>query len=87
MTDSHSDLSADLGCRRNISIYAHPLVSGRIGEIRDILALHWCPGVVVFPLYFALHIFYKQAQRILSIWDVLQCDFCMLAGMSGVDVN
>ena len=27
MTDLHSDLSANLGCRRNISIYAHPLVS------------------------------------------------------------
>src|SRR5258706_11600767 len=73
------NLGADLGCRRNISIYAHPLVSGRIKEIRHVLALCWCPGVVVFPTQFALHIFYKQPQRILPIWDVLQCDFCMLA--------
>ena len=27
---------------------AHPLVSGRIGGIMNILALCWCPGVVVF---------------------------------------
>ena len=56
----HSDLNPDLGCRGNISIYAHALMSGRIGKIRDILALRWCPGLVVFPLHFALHIFYKQ---------------------------
>ena len=87
MTGSHSGLSADLGCWRNASIHAHPLVSGRIGEIRDVLVLDWCPGVVVFPLYFTLRIFYNQLQRILPIWNVLQCDFCMLVEMSGVDVN
>ncbi len=32
----------------------------RIGEVRDILALDWCPGVIVFPLQFSLDIFYKQ---------------------------
>ena len=62
-------------------------MSVRIGEMRDIRALYWCPGVTVFPLYFALHIFYKQPQRVRLIWDVLQCDFCMLAKMSGLDVN
>ena len=50
MTAFHSNVNPDLGCRRNIAIYAYPLVSGHTGEIRDILALRWCPGVVVFPL-------------------------------------
>ena len=77
----------DLGCRRNTSIHAHPLISVCIGELVDIQALCWCPGVIVFPLYFSLHIFYKQLQRIRPIWNVLQCDFCMLAKMSGMDVN
>jgi hypothetical protein len=44
-----SDLNADLGCERNISIHAHALLSVRIEEIRDILALCWCPGVVIIP--------------------------------------
>ena len=87
MTALHSDLSADVGYWRKISIYANTLVSVRIGERRDIRVLCWCPGVVVFPLYCSLHIFYKQPQRILPIWNVLQCNFCLLAGMSGVDVN
>ena len=88
MTALHPDLSADLGCRRNISIHAYPPLSVRIGEIRDIQALCWCPGVIVFPLYyFSLHIFYKQPKRIRPIWNVLQCDFCELAKMSGMDVN
>ena len=87
MAALHSDLSADLGCRRNISIHVHPPLSVRIGEIRDIQALCWCPDVIVFPLYLSLHIFYEQPQRIRPIWDVLQCDFCMSAKMSGIDVN
>ena len=87
MTALHSYLSADLGCWRDISIHAHPLVSGRIAELRDILALCRCPGVVVFPLQFALHIVYKQPQCVPPIWNVLKCDFCILAEMSGVDVN
>jgi len=65
----------------------HTLVSARIWGIRDIRALCQCPGVVVFPLYFSLHIFYNQPQRILPIWNILQCNFCLLAEMSGVDVN
>ncbi len=61
--------------------------SVRIGEIRDIRALCWCPSVTVLRLYFSLHIFYKQPQRIRPIWNALQCYFCMLAKMSGMDVN
>ena len=68
-------------------MHVHPPISERISEISDIQALCWCPGVIVSHLYFSLHLFYKQPQRIWPIWDVLQCDFCMLAIMSGVDVN
>ena len=87
MTALHTDLSADLGCRRNISIHAYSRISVRIEETGDIQALCWYPGVIVFPLYFSLHIFYKQPQRIRQIWNILQCDFYMIAKMSGVDVN
>ena len=62
-------------------------MSTHIGEIRDIRVLCGCPGVIVFPLYLSLRIFYKQLQRIRPIWDALQCNFCMVAKMSGVDVN
>ena len=62
-------------------------MSVRIGEIRDIQPLCWCPGVVVFRLNFSLPVVYKQPQHIRPIWNVLQCDFYMLAEMSGVDVN
>ena len=86
MTALHLDLNADLGCRRNISIHAYPPMSVRIGEIWDIRPLCWCPGVIIFRLYFSLHNVYKQPQRI-RIWNVLQCDFCMLAKMSGMDIN
>ena len=87
MATLHSNLSADLGCRRNISIHVHPPISVLIVEIRDIRALCWCPGVIVILLYFPLHIFYKQPQRIRPIWKVLQGDFCVLAKMSSMDVN
>ena len=59
----------------------------RIEETRDIRPLYWCPGVIVFPLHFFLHIFYKQPQRIRPIWNVLQCDFYILVEMSGTDVD
>ena len=62
-------------------------MSSRIIEIKYIRALCWCPGVIVFPLYFSLHMFYKQPQRIRPIWNVLQCDLYMLAEMSGTDVD
>ena len=52
MTCLHSDLSAYLGCQRNISIYAHQQISIRIGKIRDIQALCWCPGVFFFFFFF-----------------------------------
>ena len=68
-------------------MHAHQPMSVRIGEVRDIQALCWCPGVIVSHLYFSLHIFYKQPQRIRPIWDVLQYDFCMLAIVSGMDVK
>ena len=87
MAALHSDLNADLGCRRNTSIYAHLTVSGRIGRIRDILALYWGPDVVVFHLHFALRIFYKQPQRIPPIWNIPKDNFCVLAEMSDVDIN
>jgi hypothetical protein len=87
MTDLHSDLSADLGGWRNISIHAHPLMSVRMRKRKDILALCWCPGEVVFRLQFFLHIFYEQPQRILPILNALQCDFCMLAEMSGMGAH
>ena len=61
-------------------------MSVRSGEIRDIRALCWCPGVIV-SLYFSLSIFYKQPKRIRLIWDVLQYDFYVVAKMSGMDVN
>ena len=50
MTALHSDLSADLGCWREIPTQANPLVSVRIGAVRDPQASCWCPCVVVFPL-------------------------------------
>jgi len=50
MTVLHSDLNADLGCWRKIPTRADPLVSVRIGAMRDPQAPCWCPYVVVFPL-------------------------------------
>ncbi len=62
-------------------------VSVRIGEMRDIRALCWYPSVVLSPLYFAFHTIYNQPQRILPVWNDFQCDICMLAEVSGLDVN
>ena len=56
-------------------------------EVRHILALYWCPSVVVCPLQFYVHIFYNQLQSILPIWNILKYYFCVLAEMSSVDVN
>ena len=39
MTTLLSNINPDVGYRRNVAIYVYPLVSGHIGEIRDILAL------------------------------------------------
>ena len=71
MTDLHLDLSADLGCRRNVSIHADTSLSVRIREIRDIRALYWGPDVIVSLIYFCPRIVYKQPQRIRPIWNVL----------------
>ena len=68
-------------------MHAHRSMSVRIGKSRDIQALYWCPGVIVSHLYFPLNIFYKQPQSIRPIWDVLQCEVCMLARMSGMGAN
>ena len=68
-------------------MHAHSSLSVPIGEIRDIRPLCWCPGVIVSRSYFAFHIFYKQPQRIRPIWNILQCDLCVLAKMSGMEVN
>ena len=57
-------------------------------ETKDIRALcYWCPGLVVFSLYFSLLIFDKQSQRIIQFWDILECNFCFLHDMSSMDVN
>ena len=50
VTALHLDLNADLGYWGDISIHADPPMSVRIGEIKDILALCWCPGMIVFLL-------------------------------------
>jgi hypothetical protein len=57
------------------------------GELKDIQALDWCPGLVVFFLQFFLHIFNKQTQRIFPIWDLLQSNFCTLPEISIEDMN
>jgi len=49
MTPLHLDLHAHLGSRRNTSTCALDSDSVRGEEIRDIRALGWCPGPVVFP--------------------------------------
>ena len=87
MAALHADLSADLGCRRNVSKHAHPPISVRIGEIKDIRPLYWCPGVIISHLYFYLPIAYEQPQRIRTISNTLQCDLCVMAKMSSVGVN
>jgi len=67
MTLPHLDLRVDLGGWKNTSAYRRLSANVRSGESRDIRALDWCPGPVVFRLYFFLLIFYKQPQRTLPI--------------------
>ena len=50
----------------------------------SVLVLGRCPGPVVCLLYFSLLIFYKESQRILPIWNIVQGDFCMVAKISGI---
>ena len=87
MTTPCQDLRANLGYRRNPSAYASHLVSVHGAETRDIRALGWCPGESVIRLEICLLVFYEQLQGILSIWDLLQYNFCMLLEMSGKDLN
>ena len=58
-----------------------------VGGTRDVQVLDWCPGQVVVGMEFSLLIFYDQGQGILSVWDLLECNFCMLLEMSGKDLN
>ena len=51
------------------------LVSAPIKETRDIQGLRWFPGPVVYPLQFSLLIVDEQPQRILQLWNVLECNF------------
>ena len=87
MTVLHLELHAHLGCRRNTSADAHASASVDCEERKDIRALGWCPGPVVFRLQLYLLIFYKQPQLIGLIWVVLDCDLCMLPEMSRVDLD
>jgi hypothetical protein len=84
---SHSGVHAHLGCRRNRSTHAQHSVSVRRGEPKDIQALGWCPGSVVFFLQLFLRIVHKQTQRIFPIRDLLQSNFCTLPKISSEDVN
>ena len=87
MTVLHVDLHAHLGCRRNTSTDVHALESVGCEKTKDIRALGWCPGPVVFRLQLYLLIFYKQPQLIDQIWVVLDCDFCMLPKMSHLGLD
>ena len=44
-------------------------------ETRDIQALRWFPGPVVYPLQFSHLIVDQQPQRKLQLWNVLECNF------------
>ena len=87
MTVLHVDLHAHLGGRRNTSTDAHALESVGCEKTKDIRALAWRPGLVVFHLQLYLYIFDKQPELIDQIWVVLDCDFCMLPEMSCVDLD
>ena len=87
MADFPSYLNTDPGCWRNASTHANTPVSVSIWKIRDILALFQCPGAVVSPLQSYPPMIYIQLQLIVPFWNILQCNFCMLAKMSGLDVN
>ena len=50
-------------------------------------ALGWFPGFVVLRLQFHRLIFNKQPKRIVPIYDALECNFCMLLEVNGMDEN
>jgi hypothetical protein len=56
------DIDAQVGFWINTSTHAKPSASVPRGEIRDIRALGRRAGLVVFPQYFNLLIFYKQPE-------------------------
>jgi len=79
---------ADAGCRKNVSTHTQPSAGIHSDETRDILSLGRYPHTVVFLLLeSSLLIFYKQLQFIPASWDVLQCNFCILLNMNGMDLN
>jgi hypothetical protein len=51
-------------------------------QTRCIQGLHWFPGPVVYPLQFSLLIVDYQSERILQLWNDLEYNFCMMAGIS-----
>ena len=50
MAAFHLDLHPHLRCRRNTPAYAHASDSAHCEETKAILALRWCPGLVIVPL-------------------------------------
>ena len=78
------DLHADLGCRRNVSIYAQTSGIALNEQTSDIRALRQCPSQVVRPLQVTLLIFHKQPQRKPVFWNVLQCNLCVWPKISGM---
>ena len=87
MTALHLYLDAQQGCRRCISKYAQTLASARIKQTRGIQGPRWFPGLVVYPLYFSLFIVNEQPERILQLWNHLECNFCVMAEISDMGWN
>ena len=82
------DLHAHLGCRRNLSAYAHTLGNICHEKSEDVRAMGWCPRLVGFHLQLAPLIVYKQPQRTVQFWGVFMCNFWMFPNkLSGMDVN
>jgi len=77
----------DLGCRRNISTYAQASEIARNEQTSDVQGWYQCPSPVVLPLQFILLIFHKQPRHKLVVWNVLQCNFCVLPEISGMAPN
>ena len=87
MTTLQLDFRTDIRCWGDASIHSKPSLGVFGEEIRGIRARRWCPGRVVFLLYFSSLIFNEQSQGMLSIWDVLQCKICFPPNVSGLDLN
>ena len=50
-------------------------------------ALDWFPGFAVMRLQFQRLIVNKQPKCIVPIYDALECNFCMLLEVNGMDEN